>query len=679
MLLNNLRVNSFLWVLFLMYCCSTIAQTPGIDSLKSILESHTAKDTARVNLLNEIAYAAYYRDPDAAKIYAAESFQLATELGYAKGKAESLWLQGITCIQQDPGKAMGLFEKALEIASQNSNINGVAKYTNAVGTVYGMTGQDSMAVECYIKAISIARQVRATGELGKYLTNLSQAYNRMGRTEQALEGYNKALEVLIAKNDSSKIAICYNSMGNIYTSQGNYPFALECFHKGLKIREEMRDFKAISISLVSIGSIYFAQKDYAKALEYNHKVVDIASKSGHKHTLAGGFLNIGLIYLQTKDQKALEYFNKALVISEDLKIIPLKISILQNMGQFYLNENNPDKALENLFQALDLSERTDKKSTISSSKLQIAKVYHSKNDYSRTLEYAVPALELAKKLKMIEIEKDLHQLLSDVYAKTRQYKSAYIHGQQFKNLSDSIYNENNIRQIAELEFTYKFDQEKQAIALEQNKKDAIEASRRKLQYVIIIFLAVCFGISSLLAVYIHRLYRFRNRANQAIRDLELEKKRLLEKEIERINLELEQNRKSLTATSLKLIQNSERDAGNVRRLEAVLDGTSPEGRKILLSIISDIKRMSRSSNWNEFELLFQKVHNSFYDKLNEKFPDLTANERKLCAFLKLNMSSKDIANITFQSDEALKKARQRLRQKLGIDRDTNLVVFLQNI
>jgi DNA-binding CsgD family transcriptional regulator len=183
----------------------------------------------------------------------------------------------------------------------------------------------------------------------------------------------------------------------------------------------------------------------------------------------------------------------------------------------------------------------------------------------------------------------------------------------------------------------------------------------------------------LLAVYIHRLYRFRNRANQAIRDLELEKKRLLEKEIERINQELEQNRKSLTATSLKLIQNSERDAGNVRRLESVLDGTSPEGRKILLSIISDIKRMSRSTNWNEFELLFQKVHKSFYDGLNDKFPDLTANERKLCAFLKLNMSSKDIANITFQSEEALKKARQRLRQKLGIDRDTNLVVFLQNI
>jgi DNA-binding CsgD family transcriptional regulator len=51
----------------------------------------------------------------------------------------------------------------------------------------------------------------------------------------------------------------------------------------------------------------------------------------------------------------------------------------------------------------------------------------------------------------------------------------------------------------------------------------------------------------------------------------------------------------------------------------------------------------------------------------------------MCAFLKLNMSNKDIAQITFQSDEALKKARLRLRQKLDIDRETNLAAFMQGI
>lgn len=74
-----------------------------------------------------------------------------------------------------------------------------------------------------------------------------------------------------------------------------------------------------------------------------------------------------------------------------------------------------------------------------------------------------------------------------------------------------------------------------------------------------------------------------------------------------------------------------------------------------------------------------KVNGTFYEKLNEKFPTLTPNERKLCVFLKLNMSNKDIAQITFQSEEALKKARLRLRKKLEMERDENLATFIQSL
>ncbi len=135
----------------------------------------------------------------------------------------------------------------------------------------------------------------------------------------------------------------------------------------------------------------------------------------------------------------------------------------------------------------------------------------------------------------------------------------------------------------------------------------------------------------------------------------------------------------MTAATLKLIQNSERDAQTIDRLIEIENQTSPEGKQKIKALIADNKRISYNSNWDEFEILFEKVHSSFYEKLNTLFPTLTANERKMCAFLKLNMSNKDIAQITFQSDDALKKARLRLRQKLGIGREINLVAFLQNI
>ena len=135
----------------------------------------------------------------------------------------------------------------------------------------------------------------------------------------------------------------------------------------------------------------------------------------------------------------------------------------------------------------------------------------------------------------------------------------------------------------------------------------------------------------------------------------------------------------MTAATLKIIQNSERDNQTIVKLMEIEKNTNPEGKQKINTLIADYKRLSYNSNWDEFEILFEKVHQTFYDKLNSKYPNLTANERKICAFLKLNMSSKDIAQITFQSEDALKKARLRLRQKLEIGRETNLTTFLQNI
>lgn len=674
-----LNIGNLYIILFSLISFSVSGQTSRLDSLKNLLDNHKNNDTGKVNLINKIAYTTYANNSNQSFEYAKESYNLSKELNYTKGQAESLWLQGISIVKSDPEKSIILFKDALHLAKEIRNMKGVARYTNAIGTVYYAKGQDSLAVECYNTAIKIAIENNYTQELGKYYFNLSSALSRMGKIDQANKGYSQAINVFESINDKSSAAMCYNSLGNYYTSQSNYLLALECYHKGLTIREETRDTNAIAKSLISIGGIYLIQKNHPKALEYNYKALEIAKKSNDKHTIAGGLLNIGSIYLETNDKRSIDFFDKALEISKELNIISLQIAIYLNYGELYYNLSELDKSFKSFENALELSEITKQKSTISFAKLQIGKIYFAKNDLSNALKYAQSSLEIAENLNLIKTEKDLHELLSNIYAKNNNYKNAYIHSQLFKQLSDSIFNKNNIRQLTELEFTYKFEKEKQAIALEQQKEFAVMLAKKKQQLIIIIILAISVILVSLLALYINRLYRFKNSANIAINKLEQEKKNLLEKEIERINLELEQHQKSLALNSLKLSKNAERDAETVKKLEAILESTSPENRWLMLDIIASFKKNSRSSSWNEFELLYQNVHNSFYDNINNKFPDLTANERKLCAFLKLNMSSKDIANITFQSEEALKKARQRLRQKLGIGRDTNLNAYIQNI
>ncbi len=90
-----------------------------------------------------------------------------------------------------------------------------------------------------------------------------------------------------------------------------------------------------------------------------------------------------------------------------------------------------------------------------------------------------------------------------------------------------------------------------------------------------------------------------------------------------------------------------------------------------------MKSSQDSDTWEEFEAHFTHVHTDFYRRLNDLFPNLSANEKKLCAFLRLNMSTKDIAAITYQSVNSITVARSRLRKKLNIEgEDVNLVNFL---
>lgn len=70
--------------------------------------------------------------------------------------------------------------------------------------------------------------------------------------------------------------------------------------------------------------------------------------------------------------------------------------------------------------------------------------------------------------------------------------------------------------------------------------------------------------------------------------------------------------------------------------------------------------------WNELNQFVPKFNSAFFQKLIQEHPDLTINERRLCALLNMNMTTKEISEITRQSIHSINIARGRLRSKLGI-------------
>lgn len=92
-----------------------------------------------------------------------------------------------------------------------------------------------------------------------------------------------------------------------------------------------------------------------------------------------------------------------------------------------------------------------------------------------------------------------------------------------------------------------------------------------------------------------------------------------------------------------------------------------------------LKEFTPDKNWNEFGMYFKRVDNGFFGKLEQRFPDLTPNEKRLCALIRLNLDSKEIAAMTSRTFRSVNTAKTRLKKKLGVGADTSLYVFLSDL
>lgn len=139
---------------------------------------------------------------------------------------------------------------------------------------------------------------------------------------------------------------------------------------------------------------------------------------------------------------------------------------------------------------------------------------------------------------------------------------------------------------------------------------------------------------------------------------------------------LERQKNELANISMRLIQTCELNEKIINDISQMYEHTNKKGNDLIREIISNYKYATNDNIWDEFEKRFNDVHSDFYKKLGEAHPDLSPNERKLCAFIKLNMSSKEIAAITFQNAKSIDMARYRLRKKLGLTEEENLMAYM---
>lgn len=116
----------------------------------------------------------------------------------------------------------------------------------------------------------------------------------------------------------------------------------------------------------------------------------------------------------------------------------------------------------------------------------------------------------------------------------------------------------------------------------------------------------------------------------------------------------------------------------IRQMLAQLKASDTSNKESdINSIIELIDSQIHTTNLDKFEMSFNAIHPSFLSNLSSKHSDLTSAEIKLCTYIRLGMSIKDVASVLFQNPDSIKVARSRLRKRLNLESDQNLEAYLR--
>lgn len=165
-----------------------------------------------------------------------------------------------------------------------------------------------------------------------------------------------------------------------------------------------------------------------------------------------------------------------------------------------------------------------------------------------------------------------------------------------------------------------------------------------------------------------------------IHQLELEKneKEIIKLQNEKLANDVQFKNKELADASMHLVERNDALAKVKEELQRLYKSTDNNlNIKKAIQFLNDIER--NDANWEQFAMHFDEVNNGFLKKLKTRFPVLTNNDLKICAYLQLNLSSKEIAQLANISLRGVEISRYRLRKKLEIPTEQSLIDFLNKV
>jgi tetratricopeptide (TPR) repeat protein len=499
----------------------------------------------------------------------------------------------------------------------------------------------------------------------------------------------EAIYLAEKKNLDDRVAKLEMLKGQILDRLNNYVSAQQAFLRAEVILEGIKgkipDSTYLKLKIAffnNMATVFFRTGKLEEALGYYEQIIHylqhaseaaLPLKSKVYYMIA--YNNIGSVYLQQKKYDPAEtYYLKSITYLEEDNKVALS-SILNNLGIIEKDRGNFQKSLDYLNRSLQLRREKGFIAGEVQALNNIGDLFWKMGETRKALDTLLKVSEMAKEHKLIQSYNIAAEKLASIYYELGDYRKAYLTHLDFKLHYDSLMNQENLSNITQIEMQHRFEQKMHEENMQRQKEDLIR-QRRETTY---FFTAITAILLLSLITLLYALQQSKLKRHQLAAEKDRLRQKSLELENEKLNIDLEYKNKELTTNVIYLARTNEFISGIAEKLMKHRIYFTKENQKLVDGLIRELTSFSDRDTWKEFELRFQEVHKDFYNKLNEQFPDLSSNEKKLCAFLRLNMTTKEISAITYQSINSITVARSRLRKKLGIDQDENLIAFLEKL
>lgn len=568
-------------------------------------------------------------------------------------------------LYNQPKQALEYGEKALRLAQELDYQKGIARSYYDIGVYHSNASQEEATLANYKKAMAVYRDIASLE--GSILVNSGMAifeFDR-GNLDAALQINDSVISLLKTQvNDSIALARAYGIKGSVHIQKGNYRIALKQILEQVNILETLDKKVMLADSYNNLAAIELTNANFEESISYNLKALNIYKAHNDIFYQAVANNDLGMAYYNMQDFKTAEtYLQNGLNLAKEIENINLEATILANLGITNTKMGHYAKALDFGKKSLRIVKEIDSKNKIVENLNGLGVTYSAMGDELNAIAYFDQVIPLAGSIGNKAFQSLGYEERATSYARLGNHQRAYTDLRQYLKLKDSIYNEGKSQQIEEMRAIFETEKKEQQIAQQATEIALLEAGEKvsSLQKMLL-----GGGLALSLLTLSVGFYGFRQRAKRTRLEREKMEAALAFKKKELTTHALHLAKKNEVLAALKL------KAGELQSLE----GGGRAYQELIKTIDFD---QQDDKAWENFTRYFEAVHKGFEKQAVEKYPDITKNELRLMALLKMNLSSKEIANILNISSDGVKKARQRLRKKMNLSPHDSLETILLSI